>query len=55
MPGLLRAVARTAVVAGAADQATWGLFQVPERDLGVLRDFGGLDVLELAAARPMDP
>jgi ubiquinone/menaquinone biosynthesis C-methylase UbiE len=33
--------------AWAAEQVTWGLFQVPERDLGVLGDVDGLDVLEL--------
>jgi 2-polyprenyl-3-methyl-5-hydroxy-6-metoxy-1,4-benzoquinol methylase len=30
-----------------AEQITWGLFQVPERDLGVLGDVAGLDVVEL--------
>jgi SAM-dependent methyltransferase len=33
--------------AWAAAEVTWGLFQVPERDLGVLGDVGGLDVVEL--------
>jgi SAM-dependent methyltransferase len=33
--------------AWAADEITWGLFQIPERDLGVLGDVEGLDVLEL--------
>jgi 2-polyprenyl-3-methyl-5-hydroxy-6-metoxy-1,4-benzoquinol methylase len=33
--------------AWAADEITWGLFQIPERDLGVLGDIEGLDVLEL--------
>ena len=33
--------------AWAADEITWGLFQIPERDLGVLGDVDGLDVLEL--------
>jgi SAM-dependent methyltransferase len=33
--------------AWAADQITWGLFQVPERDLGVLGDVADLDVVEL--------
>jgi SAM-dependent methyltransferase len=33
--------------AWAAEQITWGLFQVPERDLGVLGDVAGLDVVEL--------
>jgi SAM-dependent methyltransferase len=31
----------------AAEEVTWGLFQVPERDLGVLGDVAGLDVVEL--------
>ena len=29
-------------------EVAWGLFGVPERELGVLGDVGGLDVLELA-------
>ena len=33
--------------AWAAKEITWGLFGVPERDLGVLGDVAGLDVLEL--------
>ena len=33
--------------AWAAKEPTWGLFRVPERDLGVLGDVAGLDVLEL--------
>jgi SAM-dependent methyltransferase len=33
--------------AWAAEEITWGLFQIPERDLGVLGDVDGLDVLEL--------
>jgi len=33
--------------AWAAAEITWGLFQVPERDLGVLGDVAGLDVIEL--------
>jgi SAM-dependent methyltransferase len=33
--------------AWAAQELTWGLFQIPERDLGVLGDVGGLDVVEL--------
>ena len=33
--------------AWAAGELTWGLFGVPERDLGVLGDVAGLDVLEL--------
>ena len=33
--------------AWAAEEITWGLFQIPERDLGVLGDVRGLDVLEL--------
>ena len=36
-----------ALRAWAADELTWGLFQIPERELGVLGDVGGLDVLEL--------
>jgi SAM-dependent methyltransferase len=36
-----------ALRAWAADEVTWGLFQIPERELGVLGDVGGLDVLEL--------
>jgi SAM-dependent methyltransferase len=30
-----------------AVEVTWGLFQVPERELGVLGDVAGLDVVEL--------
>jgi SAM-dependent methyltransferase len=33
--------------AWAAEELTWGLFGVPERDLGVLGDVTGLDVIEL--------
>jgi SAM-dependent methyltransferase len=33
--------------AWAAGELTWGLFGVPERDLGVLGDVAGLDVIEL--------
>jgi SAM-dependent methyltransferase len=33
--------------AWAAAEVTWGLFQVPERDLGVLGSVAGLDVVEL--------
>jgi SAM-dependent methyltransferase len=33
--------------AWAAEEICWGLFQVPERDLGVLGNVGGLDVIEL--------
>lgn len=33
--------------AWAAAEVTWGLFQVPERELGVLGDVAGLDVIEL--------
>src|SRR6476659_10750434 len=32
----------------ARTEIAWGLFAAPERDLGVLGDVGGLDVLELA-------
>ncbi|MCC7078573.1 MAG: class I SAM-dependent methyltransferase [Acidimicrobiia bacterium] len=31
----------------AADEVTWGLFAVPERELGVLGDVSGIDVLDL--------
>jgi SAM-dependent methyltransferase len=33
--------------AWASEEPTWGLFRVPERNLGVLGDVAGLDVLEL--------
>ena len=33
--------------AWAAEEVTWGLFRVPERELGVLGDVRGLDVVEL--------
>ncbi len=33
--------------AWAAAEVTWGLFRVPERDVGVLGDVRGLDVLDL--------
>jgi SAM-dependent methyltransferase len=33
--------------AWAAEEITWGLFQVPEQDLGVLGEVQGLDVVEL--------
>jgi SAM-dependent methyltransferase len=33
--------------AWAADEITWGLFQMPERDIGALGDVAGLDVVEL--------
>jgi SAM-dependent methyltransferase len=33
--------------AWAAAEVTWGLFQVPERELGALGDVAGLDVVEL--------
>jgi len=33
--------------AWAEEEITWGLFQVPERDLGVLGNVDGLDVIEL--------
>jgi SAM-dependent methyltransferase len=33
--------------AWAAAELTWGLFQVPERDLGALGEVAGLDVIEL--------
>jgi len=31
----------------AKDEITWGIFSVPERELGVLGDVAGLDVIEL--------
>jgi hypothetical protein len=33
--------------AWAAEDITWGIFTVPERQLGVLGDVAGLDVVEL--------
>ena len=36
-----------AALAWAAAEITWGLFAVPERDLGVLGEVGDLDVVEL--------
>ena len=33
--------------AWAAEEITWGLFQVPERDVGALGEVAGLDVVEL--------
>jgi len=36
-----------ALRAWAAEDVTWGVFNVPERDLGVLGDVAGLDVVEL--------
>jgi SAM-dependent methyltransferase len=33
--------------AWAAEEITWGLFGIPERDLGVLGNVAGLDVIEL--------
>src|SRR3954469_14640956 len=33
--------------AWSAPEVTWGLFGVPERDVGVLGDVAGLDVIEL--------
>ncbi|MBO3751060.1 class I SAM-dependent methyltransferase [Streptosporangiaceae bacterium NEAU-GS5] len=33
--------------AWAAEEITWGIFNVPERGLGVLGDIAGLDVIEL--------
>ena len=33
--------------AWAAEEITWGLFQIPDRDLGVLGDVANLDVVEL--------
>ena len=36
-----------AVRAWAAEDITWGIFNVPEQQLGVLGDVRGLDVVEL--------
>ena len=36
-----------AVRAWAADEITWGIFNIPEREFGVLGDVAGLDVIEL--------
>src|SRR5580765_4075016 len=36
-----------ATSAWAAAEITWGLFEVPERELGVLGDVAGLDVIKL--------
>ncbi|HSK27505.1 MAG TPA: class I SAM-dependent methyltransferase [Jiangellales bacterium] len=36
-----------AEAAWAAEEITWGLFAIPERDVGVLGDVAGLDVVEL--------
>ena len=36
-----------AVSAWRSEEITWGLFKVPEAELGVLGDVGGLDVVEL--------
>lgn len=36
-----------ALRAWAADDITWGVFNIPEQRLGVLGDVGGLDVVEL--------
>lgn len=36
-----------AIRAWAADDITWGIFNVPEKQLGVLGDVAGLDVVEL--------
>jgi hypothetical protein len=33
--------------AWAAQDITWGVFKVPERDLGALGEVSGLDVVEL--------
>ncbi|HVN13630.1 MAG TPA: class I SAM-dependent methyltransferase [Kineosporiaceae bacterium] len=38
---------RDSARAWAATEVTWGLFRVPERELGVLGDVRGLDVVEL--------
>jgi len=38
---------RNAQAAWTAPEITWGLFKVPERDVGVLGDVGGKDVIEL--------
>ena len=36
-----------AEVVWAAPEITWGLFEIPERDVGALGDVAGLDVIEL--------
>jgi hypothetical protein len=33
--------------AWAAEEITWGIFNIPERQIGVLGDVAGLDVIEL--------
>ncbi|HET7571274.1 MAG TPA: class I SAM-dependent methyltransferase [Gaiellaceae bacterium] len=38
---------RSAAAAWAAEEITWGMAGVPERDLGVLGEVAGLDVVEL--------
>jgi SAM-dependent methyltransferase len=37
----------SATEAWSATEITWGLFNIPERDVGVLGDVAGLDVIEL--------
>jgi ubiquinone/menaquinone biosynthesis C-methylase UbiE len=36
-----------AALAWAAEEITWGVFNIPERQIGVLGDVAGLDVIEL--------
>jgi SAM-dependent methyltransferase len=38
---------RKALAAWSADEITWGVFGIPESDVGVLGDVDGLDVVEL--------
>ena len=38
---------RTATASWAQEEITWGMFKVPESQVGVLGDVGGLDVLDL--------
>jgi SAM-dependent methyltransferase len=38
---------RAAARAWGQDEITWGMFGVPERDIGVLGDVAGLDIVEL--------
>jgi hypothetical protein len=41
--------------AWASKDIAWGAFNVPERDLGVLGDVRGLDVIELGCGTPTSP
>src|SRR5215471_6802533 len=44
-----------AVRAWAAEDITWGIFNVPEQQLGVLGDVRGLDVVELGCGTHTSP